>query len=354
MSEELEVSLLIYGAYGYTGRLIVDTALERGLQPILSGRDANRVQALATETSLEARPVALDDSSALDRALEGISVVLHCAGPFAQTSKPMVDACLRAGAHYLDITGEIQVFEACAGRDAEARRRGIMLLPGTGFDVVPSDCLAAHLGRRMPDATELALGFRALGGPSRGTALTMIQGIGKNGAIRQDGLITPVPPGFHSRTIDFGDGPRLAATIPWGDVSAAYYSTGIPNVRVYMSMHPKQLRALRVSRYIGWLLRSPFIQSRMRARVLAGRAGPSGEQRQKGVSLLWGEVRNARGDVKVSRIRAPQGYSLTADTAVRCAMRALSGDVHVGFQTPSRAWGADFILEADGVVRTDD
>jgi short subunit dehydrogenase-like uncharacterized protein len=106
--------------------------------------------------------------------LHGVSVVLHCAGPFAQTSRPMVDACLRAGVHYLDITGEIQVFEACAARDAEARERGIMIMPGTGFDVVPSDCLAAHLARRMPDATELALGFRALGGPSRGTALTMI------------------------------------------------------------------------------------------------------------------------------------------------------------------------------------
>ena len=169
------MSLLIYGAYGYTGRLIVDTALERGLRPILTGRDVDQVNALAMETSLEARPAALADSSALDRALEGVSVVLHCAGPLAQTSRPMVDACLRAGTHYLDITGEIHVFEACAGRDAEAQRRGIMLLPGTGFDVVPSDCLAAHLGRRMPDATQLALGFRALGGPSRGTALTMIR-----------------------------------------------------------------------------------------------------------------------------------------------------------------------------------
>jgi short subunit dehydrogenase-like uncharacterized protein len=298
--------------------------------------------------------VDLEDTSGLDDALQGITVVLHCAGPFAQTSKPMVDACLRAGAHYLDITGEIQVFEACAARDAEARARDIMLMPGTGFDVVPSDCLAAHLARRMPDATELALGFRALGGPSRGTALTMIQGIGKPGAIRENGRIKAVPPGFHSRTIDFGDGPRLAVTIPWGDVSTAFYSTGIPDIRVYMSVHPSQLRALHMSRYIGWFLRTPFMQSKMRARIMAGRAGPTEEQRAKGASLLWGEIRNARGETMVSRIRAPQGYTLTADTAVRCATRVLGGDVSAGFQTPARMWGADFILEANGVVRSDD
>jgi short subunit dehydrogenase-like uncharacterized protein len=348
------VALLIYGANGYTGRLIVPVAVERGLQPILSGRDAAKVSEIATQLGLDARPASLDDPAAMDRALQGISVVLHCAGPFSQTSRQMVDACLRAGAHYLDITGEIQVFEACASRDAEAKRRGIMLMPGTGFDVVPSDCLAAHLSRRLPDAVELSLGFRAIGGASRGTALTMIQGIGKPGAIRRDSRITPVPPGFHSRNIDFGDGPRVAVTIPWGDVSTAYYSTGIPDVRVYMSVHPQQLRALRSARYLGWLLRSQFMQKRLRARVMAGRAGPSDEQRAKGVSLLWGEVRNAKGEIRVSRIRGPEGYTLTADTSVRCAMRVLSGNAPIGFQTPSRAYGADFILEVDGVVRTDD
>jgi short subunit dehydrogenase-like uncharacterized protein len=348
------MSLLIYGAYGYTGRLIVQTAVDRGLRPVLSGRDGVRVQQLAADLSLEARAVSLDDTTGLDNALQGMSVVLHCAGPFAQTSKPMVDACLRAGVHYLDITGEIQVFEACAARDADARNRDVMLMPGTGFDVVPSDCLAAHLARRMPDATDLALGFRALGGSSRGTALTMIQGIGKPGAIRERGRIKAVVPGFHSRTIDFGDGPRHAVTIPWGDVSTAFHTTGIPNIRVYMSVHPGQRRALRMSRYIGWFLRTPFLQSKLRARVMAGKPGPSDEQRARGASLLWGEIRNARGDVMVSRLRAPQGYSLTADTAVRCAIRVLSGDERAGFQTPARAWGADFILEADGVVRTDD
>lgn len=348
------MSLLVYGANGYTGRLIVPVALARGLRPILSGRNADEVNALAAEHGLEARPVSLDDSAALDGALRGITTVLHCAGPFSRTSKPMVDACLRAGAHYLDITGEVEVFEACAARDAEARARGIMLLPGTGFDVVPSDCLASHLARRMPDATSLALGFRTIGGVSRGTALTMAEGTGKPGVIRKDGRITPVPPGFHTRTIDFGDGARLAVTIPWGDVSTAFYSTGIPNVRVYVAIHPKAMRSLRLARLFGWFLQTPWMQHKLSTRIKAGGAGPSDAARAKGMSLLWGEATNAHGKSIVSRLRGPDAYTLTADTAVRCAMRALSGISTPGFQTPSRAYGADFILESPGITRTDD
>lgn len=348
------MSLLIYGANGYTGRLIVPVSLARGLRPILSGRDAAAVTALAAEHGLESRPVSLDDGAALDRALAGITVVLHCAGPFSRTSKPMVGACLRAGAHYLDITGEVEVFEACAARDAEAKARGIMILPGTGFDVVPSDSLAAHLKQRMPDAISLALGFRALGGLSRGTALTMAEGMGKPGFIRQGGRVTPVPPGYDVRTIDFGDGPHLAVTIPWGDVSTAYHSTGVPNVRVYMSVHPKQLKSLRLAKWFGWFLQTEFMQSKLRARIKAGKAGPSDNARARGVSLLWGEATNAAGKTVVSRLRGPEGYTLTAETAVRCAIRALAGNAPVGFQTPSRAYGVELVREVEGVVITDE
>ena len=347
------MSLLIYGANGYTGGLIVPIAMARGLRPILAGRNAAAVHALAAEHQLEARPFALDDATTIDRALDGVSIVLHCAGPFSKTSRAMVDACLRIGAHYLDITGEIPVFEACAARDAEARARGILLLPGVGFDVVPSDCLAAHLHRRLPDATELVLAFRTVGGISRGTALTMIENLGKSGAIRRAGRITEVPSAFDARMIPFTDSPTLAVTIPWGDVSTAFHSTGIPNVRVYTAMPASQHRFLRLSRSFGWLLQSGFVQRQLSSRVRAGRAGPSESARTRGGSFFWGEARNAAGAVVTSRLQGPEGYTLTADTAVRCVQRVLAGDAPVGFQTPSRAFGADFVLDADGVTRED-
>lgn len=346
--------LLIYGAYGYTGTLIVHEALAAGLRPILSGRDAARVSAVAEPLGLEHRAAPLDYREPLDYALAGVRVVLHCAGPFVHTSRPMADACLRLGIHYLDITGELTVFEALAARDSEAKARGVTLLPGVGFDVVPSDCLAAHLAQRLPTATHLALAFRGLGGVSRGTATTMAESMGTGGAVRRDGRITSVPPGWHSRTIDFGDGkPTLAATIPWGDVSTAYHSTGIPNVEVYMGMTAAMLRGLRMTRWLGPILRLGAVRRRMVARARARKPGPSEASRQRGESRFWGEVRDARGNVATSRLVAPEGYTLTARTAVRSARRVLDGGVATGFLTPSRAFGADFIMEEAGVTRED-
>ncbi|MGH7680065.1 MAG: saccharopine dehydrogenase family protein [Gemmatimonadaceae bacterium] len=347
--------LLIYGSTGYTGRLIVTEALARGLRPTLAGRSADAVRTQAESQGLEWRAASIDDPAVLDAALDGASVVLHCAGPFAHTWRAMSDACLRKRAHYLDITGEIAVFEGLAARDAEARAAGIMLLPGVGFDVVPSDCLAAHLSRRLPNAIGLSLAFRAVGGASRGTLSTMIDGLGKPGAIRRNGRIVPVPPGWRTRQIDFGDGIlRDATTIPWGDVSTAFHSTGIPNIEVYMSMRPALRRAAIASRWLGPALRSGVVRRVLTSRVRSGPPGPSEAERQRGVSVLWGEALAADGEHAVARLKGPSGYILTAQTAVHLAAKALGGQTRAGFQTPSRAYGADVVLEIPGVTRADD
>ena len=345
--------LVIYGSTGYTGRLIVTEALARGLRPTLAGRNADAVRTQAQSLGLEWRAARIDDPTALDAALAGASVVLHCAGPFAHTWRAMSDACLRRRAHYLDITGEIAVFEGLARRDAEARAAGIMVLPGVGFDVVPSDCLAAHLAARLPNATRLSLAFRALGGASRGTLSTMIENLGSPGAIRRDGQIVPVPPAWRTRRIDFGDGKlRDATTIPWGDVSTAFHSTGIPNIEVYVSMRPAIRRAAVASRWLGPVLRSGVVRRMLLARVRGGPPGPSEAERERGVSLLWGEAVAPNGERAEARLRGASGYVLTAQTAVHLAAKALGGQTRAGFQTPSRAYGADVILEIPGVTRT--
>ncbi len=344
---------LIYGANGYTGALTARRAVERGHRPVLAGRNHAAVAALAGELGLEHRVFGLDDPAAMDAGMRGATAVLHCAGPFAHTWKAMSDACLRNKVHYLDITGEVLVFESLAARDAEARAAGVMLMPGVGFDVVPSDCLAAHLKRRLPTATHLALGFRGSGRLSRGTATTMAENIHRGGLVRCDGVLTKVPSAWKRRTIDFGTGPVAAMTIPWGDVSTAYYSTGIPNIEVYMSA-PFRLRAMaRLSRYLGWLLGSSFMQRRMKRRIQAGPVGPSDEERARGKSLLWGEATDAQGTRVVSRLRGPEGYTLTALTALAVVERVLAGQAPPGFQPPAKAYGPDFILEVKGVTRED-
>jgi short subunit dehydrogenase-like uncharacterized protein len=346
--------LLIYGSTGYTGRLIVAEALARGLRPTLAGRNADAVRTQAQSLGLEWRAARIDDPALLDAALRGAAVALHCAGPFAHTWRAISDACLRNGAHYLDITGEIAVFEGLAARDAEARAAGIMVLPGVGFDVVPSDCLAAHLARRVPNAVQLRLAFRALGGMSRGTLQTMIENLGSPGAIRRDGKIVPVPQAWRTRRIDFGDGKlRDATTIPWGDVSTAFHSTGIPNIEVYVSMRPALRRVAIASRWLGPLLRSSVVRRWLAARVRAGPVGPSEAERERGASLLWGEAVGVNGERAEARLRGSSGYVMTAQTAVHLASKALGGRAPAGFQTPSRAYGADVILEIPGVTLTD-
>ncbi|HEU0300509.1 MAG TPA: saccharopine dehydrogenase NADP-binding domain-containing protein [Longimicrobium sp.] len=349
----MAADFLLYGSYGYTGRLIAERARELGLTPLLAGRDEAALQAQAAELGAPYRAFPLDDEAALHAALRETGVVLHAAGPFARTARPMVKACLRARAHYLDITGEISVFETVAQQDVFARMEGVMLLPGAGFDVVPSDCLAAHLKRRLPGATSLTLAFQAVGGASRGTLTTMAENAGRGGAVRRGGRIVPVPAAWKSMEVDFGRGPVTVTTIPWGDVSTAYHSTGIPDVAVYTRVPARQVRVMRATRRLGWLLDSAPVQRMMKRAIRKGPPGPTPEQRARGVSLLWGRAEDAGGRRAVSRLRTPEGYTLTARTAVEAVRRVLAGDAPAGFQTPSRAYGADWILEFEGVERED-
>ena len=343
---------LIYGATGYTGQLIVARCIERGLGPVLAGR-SEAVRELAHAHGLEARVVGLDDPAALRTALAGIAAVLHCAGPFSRTSAPMADACIATGAHYLDITGELSVFESLAARSEEARSQGVMLLPGTGFDVVPSDCLAAYLKRRLPTATRLLLAFQSSGGLSRGTATTMVENVSRGGAVRRGGRIVPVPPGWRTITVDLGRGPVSVTSIPWGDVATAWYSTGIPDIEVYTRMTPGMRGALRASRYLGWLLRSGPVQRWLKARIRSGAPGPDETARARGVALLYGEVSDAEGRRARARLRGPEGYTMTARTAVAALEETLAGRATPGFRTPSLDFGADFVLGVEGVTRAD-
>lgn len=346
-------SFLLYGANGYTGNLITKLAVESGLRPILGGRNCEKVKPLADQLGLEYRAFSLDDDAAIDSALADVPIVLHCAGPFSRTSSPMVAGCLRTKTHYLDITGEVAVFEAIASHNSEAKAAGVMLLPGVGFDVVPSDCLAAHLKARLPSATKLALGFQALGRLSRGTATTMVEAQNQKGLVRRGGVLTPVPAAWQTRLIDFGQGATEAVTIPWGDVSTAYYSTGIPDIEVYAAFPAATRIGMVATRYLGWLLGLPPVQDLQKTLIQNQPPGPTEAERAQGKSLLWGEVTDNSVNRLVSRLQCPEGYTLTALTAVAIVQKVLAGQFSVGFQTPSLVYGADFILEFEGVVRQD-
>ncbi len=345
---------LLYGATGYTGALTARMSVQQGLRPLLAGRNREKVEALAGELGLPWRAFGLDDKLALQSALSEVAVVLHCAGPYSQTYPPMVEACLRTGTHYLDLTGEMAEHEALAARDAEAKAAGVMVLPSVGFDVVPSDCLAVHVAGRLPSATHLALAFSSAGGWSRGTMISSMEAAAHPGIVRRAGKLTRVPAAYRSRKIDFGSGPVNCVTIPWGDVATAYYSTGIPNIETYIALPGTLQRVLRSADAV-----APFATSKLGQRVLKGLvgllpAGPDEKSREQGYALLWAEASDEAGRRVVSRMRTPHSYTLTALTGLDIVRRVLAGDVHPGYQTPAKAYGPELVMEIAGVTRWDE
>jgi short subunit dehydrogenase-like uncharacterized protein len=346
-------SLLLYGATGYTGRLVASEAMRQGLRPILCGRSGSRIEALARGLGLEHRVAPLEQPARLDAVLRDVRVVLNLAGPFVRTASPLVSACLRAGSHYLDVTGEVPVVEAVRRRDVDARERDVMLMPAVGFDVVPSDCLAAHVAARLPGATHLYIGVGNLALLSRGSAKTFLQFAGKAIQVRCDGELRGVPAGTRERIFDYGDGGRPSSLVTWGDVASAYYTTGIPNIETYFETNPALRAALRLSRFFGPLLATPLWQTWLNAHADMRPEGPSDAQRAARFAVIVAEAAGGGGRRAVSRLRTPDAYTFTARCAVGVARRALDGDLEPGFQTPARVYGPDLVLAFPGVSRED-
>jgi short subunit dehydrogenase-like uncharacterized protein len=346
--------LLIYGANGYTGRIILTLLDHYQLRPLIAGRNQQQLSGLAATYQLSHEVVGLDEKNKLHDLLANTGVVLHVAGPFRHTARKMIEACIDSKTHYIDITGEIEVFEMARQYSDAAKAAGIMLLPGAGFDVVPTDCLAFHLKNKMPDATRIKLAFASQGGGvSHGTALTVIEGLGQGGAVREAGKIIRKPLGHKGRWVNFGAKRLFVMTIPWGDVSTAYYSTGIPDIEAYTAAPQGVYRVLKFQFLFNWLWRSAMVKSWLRNKVKKRAAGPEEETRKKGKSLVWGEVENGAGKKISATLETPDGYTLTAHSSLIIAKKILSGNFKVGYQTPASAYGADLILEVPGVSRSD-
>ena len=346
--------LLIYGANGYSGRMVVDAALRRGMQPVVAGRNEKQIAALGTELGLEHRSFDIGNRVALENGLAGITVVLHCAGPFSATAMPMLDACIARRIHYLDITGEFRVMEAVAARDAELRAAGVMAMSGAGMDVVPTDCLAAHMKRRMPGAVRLELYVRALERLSRGTATTFVENLGFPNVVRENGILVERVAGTDRRGITFPDGRRHAMVgMPWGDISAAWHTTGIPNIAVYMSLMPGSAPMIRCAGLLRGLLQSAGMQGVLKRQVQRWITGPDQAWLDRQTAEFIAVASDAAGNSCRSHLATREGYLFTAQAASEIARRVLGGDFVPGSQTPGKLFGADFVLEFEGSRRTD-
>jgi len=347
-------TIILYGSYGYTGRLIAKECLAKKLNVILAGRNKEALQQQSTETGFPFEVVDIGSATVLQSLLLKGKVVIHCAGPFRHTAKAMADACLETKTHYTDITGEYQVFELLADYNQKAKAANITIIPGTGFDVVPSDCLALHLKNRLPSATHLQLAFTmSKGGLSRGTKKSMVEGMGEDGQIRTNGKLTSLALGAKSMEVDFGTFKTSTLCIQWGDISTAWQSTGIPNIEVYTGATPRMIKNAKRTKYINWLLRQRWVKRLLLNGIDRQNSGPSDEKRESGRSYLWGKVWDENGNKFESRLETLSGYNLTAKTSVLIAEKILSGNFKSGYQTPAMMYGEDLILEVSTTFRTD-
>lgn len=348
----MENTFLLYGANGYTGELIARFAADYNLQPILAGRREAVIKPLAEKLNYPYRIFDLNDSTALLYALKEVKVVINAAGPFQYTAKQMIESCLQTGTHYLDINGDISVFEFIRSYDEAAKKKNIMLLPGAGFDVVPTDCTALLLKKKLPDAVSLKLAFATLGGGlSHGTASTMVSKLGEGGASRKNGKIVREPLGKNGMVIDFGLKKIFVMSIPWGDVATAYYTTDIPDIESYTGMPKSAYYLLKAQSAFNWLLRTSFFRKILKKRIEKRPAGPNDEQRKKALSLIWGQATNAAGRKATVRMQSPDGYTLSMYACLIITQKIMQGKFVTGFHTPATAYGEDLVLEIPGVKR---
>ena len=344
--------LLIYGATGYSGRKLVAEAQAHGLAPILAGRNAAKLAPLGDTVRLPWRAATLEDH-ALDAALADVAVVLNAAGPFSHTADALAAACIRTGTHYLDIAGEVRVAARMAERHAMAHRRGVMLMPAVGFDVVPSDCLAAHVTRRLPGARRLATAVTQPRFLSLGSIRTLIDSVDV-GLARRAGALASVAVGSIERAFDFGWGPVPCLNVSFADVVTAYYTTGVPSVTTFVEASPLARAVLSLPRALAPVLRMPGAHDLLRgwAALLPGDAVTTGTRDDVTMRVVV-EAEDAAGHRARARLRTPEVYALTATAAIAVAARVLTGDVEPGFQTPARVYGPDFVLTLGGVERED-
>lgn len=338
---------VLYGASGFTGKLLAREAVRRGHRPVLAGRDRRRLEPLARELGLEAREVPLGRREALLELLAPAPLVLHAAGPFVRTAPPMLEACLRTRTHYLDITGEVPVFERIFSLGDVARSEGVLLLPGVGFDVVPTDCLALRLLERLPEARRLELAFRSPGGPSAGTARTMLEHLPAGVLARREGRLVRLPTGAGARTIPFHDRPSRCIPITWGDLSTAYRSTGIPDITTLTAagIPPRLLRALGPpARLLLGVAPVRWAAQWGIGRYLAGDPRRGGDAR----ASLWGRVEDDAGGEAELGLETLEGYAFTAAAGILAVEAVLGGADTPGARTPGSLLGPDFVDRVPG------
>ncbi len=344
------MSVLVYGATGYTGELVARHARDAGLDVVVAGRRPGPLQAVAGELGLPARTFGLDDPEGLRAGLDGVTAVLNAAGPFEVTAPPLLDACLAAGIHYLDLAGEVPAVAAAAARHDAAVAAGVTVLPAVGFGVVATDLAAAVAASELDAPVELDIAFRTVGGVSRGTASVLLPTLHHAGVRRQDGQLVPARPASRSLRVDLGSGPRTVVLNPWrADIVTAARTTGAATVTTYQDL-PAPLRALmRSGPRVRRLLDTAAWQRLVATLVRRLPDGPGPTQLAAGYVEVWARATDAAGHSAAVTLRGPEAYLFTARSAAAVLVGIDAGGTPAGYHTPVGLFGTELADRIEGV-----
>ena len=341
--------VLLYGATGFSGGAIARRLRDQGRTPIVAGRDGGRIRAVAESLNAPWRGFDLADRPALDAALADVSLVLHAAGPFVQTAPPMIDACIRGGAHYLDIAGEWPVFALAQQRSGDAVAAGVMLMPGAAFSIVVSDCLMARAVRRIPDVVALRIAGSSPAAVTRASLRSAINLTDADVIVRRHGSVERTPAGELSRGFNFGAGERISVAVSGPDVITGEQTTGIQNIETYIEAPLASRLALRAGGLASAVYGPAITRGALRS---LSRWWPEPAPEQD--AAVW---RNAVVVETVDRwrrtsrlgLRTIDSYEVTTRAAAAIAHRVAGGDHSPGFQTPAGLFGPEFVLDLGGV-----
>ncbi len=346
---DTRVPVVVYGATGFTGALICEELERQAIPFAIGGRDEQKLRALAARLPSHPRFFLADlaDGAGLRTFAEAGKVVLSCAGPFARFGKPVQDAALQAGAHWLDVTGEYAFVLATRTRDSEARRSGVAMINAVGLDIIPSDAVAAAAAGQLPDVEWLRVAVATRGPVTRGTLRSMVDIAAEGGLAFLDETLTPEPPGAERWTAHFPApfGDQACVSLPLADVVAAPASTGALNVRSFGVAPFWAGPALRLAPWLQKLAGMKPVRSVIDQRI-ESLEGPSQNSREKGRFAVYAEARAVDGRVATAWAVGGDAYDFTAAAAVHCAkLASAKGFEKSGALTPTQAFGARPLLD---------
>lgn len=314
--------ILIYGAAGFMGQLFLKTIHGEKLDIVLGARDN-------FSSTYTLRLFLLDNQTTIIENIKDVKLLINLAGPFKNTNKQLVEACIANGTHYIDIAGEVTELETVFAYDIKAKNANIMLMPGAGFGVVPTDIVANLAKDKLPDATHLKIAYITNGGASKGTLKSVLTDINKDGVILENDVFNKAMPAFKTFQFLVYNKEQEVVYNPWrADLFSAKISSGIQNIETYANfpsfivkmMHGKLL----------WL--RDFILKRL---INLFPIGPSEQQLEKGFTICFAEVKNAKGEKANAYIYGPEAYVFTANTLLAITKNIVANNFKSGFQTPN-------------------